>query len=95
MLFIKTRQVLEMIGLGRTMVWRMVQEGRFPRPVPLTKGNSGYLLEAVEQWMQVRTQCLPWQPNGRGRISDHCSARRGRAKLMLARQAGAAQGSAR
>ena len=95
MRFIRTRQVLEMIGVGRTTLWKMVQEGSFPRPVRITERNSGYLLAAVEQWMQLRTQGLPWQPNGRGRISSHGSARRARAKLMLASQAGDAQGSAR
>jgi prophage regulatory protein len=93
--FIRTRQVLEMIGVGRTTLWKMVQEGSFPRPVRITERNSGYLLEAVEEWMQLRTQGLPWQPKGRGRASAHGSPRRGTAKLVLARQTGAPQESAR
>lgn len=95
MRFIRTRQVLEMIGVGRTTLWKMVQEGSFPRPVRITERNSGYLLEAVEQWMQLRTQGLPWQPDSRGRISSHGPGRRARAKLALARQPSAAQGSLR
>jgi prophage regulatory protein len=92
--FIRTRQVLEMIGVGRTTLWKMVQEGTFPRPVRITERNSGYLLEAVEEWMQLRTQGLPWQPKGR-QLSLHGTSRRGGAKLVAARQAGAPQESVR
>jgi predicted DNA-binding transcriptional regulator AlpA len=93
--FIRTRQVLEKVGVGRTMLWKMTQEGSFPRPARITERNSGYLLEAVEEWMQLRTQGVPWQPKGRGRASAHGAPRRGAAKLVLARQAGAPQESAR
>lgn len=65
--FIRTRQVLEMIGVGRTTLWKMVQEGTFPRPLRITERNSGYLLEAVEEWMQLRTQGgCPGNPRAAG-----------------------------
>lgn len=94
MRFIRTRQVLEMIGVGRTTLWKMVQEGGFPRPVRITERNSGYLLEAVEEWMQLRTRGLPWHPKG-GRTTSRGSARRRAAKLVLAQQPGAPQEAAR
>lgn len=61
--FIRTRQVLEMIGDCRTTLWEMVRDGAFPQPVRITERTAGYLLEAVEQWM-LRTRGLPWPPNG-------------------------------
>ncbi len=91
--FIRTRQVLEMIGVGRTTLWKMVQEGSFPRPVRITERNSGYLLEAVEAWMRLRTRGLTWEPNSRK--SSHRSSGRRSAKLVLANPADAAQESAR
>src|SRR5260370_34351302 len=54
--FIRPREVVEMIGVSRTTLWRMVREGSFPRPVRITERNVGYVLEAVEAWMQARTQ---------------------------------------
>lgn len=66
MRFIRTRQVLEMIGVRRTTLWKMVQAGGFPRPVRITERSSGYLLDAVEQWMRLRAQSLPWQPEAEG-----------------------------
>ena len=62
MKFVRPRQVLEMIGVSRTTLWRMVQSGAFPAPVRITQRNSGYVLEAVEEWMKARAAGVPWQP---------------------------------
>jgi prophage regulatory protein len=60
--FIRPRRVLELIGVSRTTLWRMVQAGTFPRPVRITERNRGYILEAVEAWMKARTDgALPQQ----------------------------------
>ena len=61
MKFVRPRQVLEMIGVSRTTLWRMVQCGAFPPPVRITQRNSGYVLEAVEEWMKARATGAPWQ----------------------------------
>ena len=53
MRFIRPRQVVEMIGVSRTTLWRMVQAGTFPRPVRITERNCGFLLETVEAWMKA------------------------------------------
>jgi prophage regulatory protein len=52
--FIRPRQVLEMIGVSRMTLWRMVQAGTFPPPVRITERNRGYVREAVEAWMKER-----------------------------------------
>jgi prophage regulatory protein len=54
--FIRPRDVVEMIGVSRTTLWRMVQAGTFPPPVRITERNRGYLLEAVEEWMKSRSK---------------------------------------
>ena len=59
MRFIKTRQVLEMLGVSRTTLWRMVQNGSFPQPVQITGRNAHYVLQAVEAWMRARVQRVP------------------------------------
>lgn len=58
MQFIRPRQVLEMVGVSRTTLWRMVRAGTFPRPVQITERNRGYLLDAVEAWMKARAEGL-------------------------------------
>jgi prophage regulatory protein len=60
--FIRTRDVLEMIGVGRTTLWEMVRDGCFPKPVRVTERIAAYDLSAVEEWMRLRTQGLRWPP---------------------------------
>jgi prophage regulatory protein len=91
--FIRTRQVLEMIGVGRTTLWKMVQAGCFPRPVRITERSSGYLLDSVEQWMRLRAQGLPWPSEASARTGRRSPSRQRR--LALARPLDVLQGSAR
>jgi prophage regulatory protein len=60
--FIRPRQVVEMIGVSRSTLWRMVQAGTFPPPVRITERNCGFLLETVESWMKTRAAGLAWEP---------------------------------
>jgi prophage regulatory protein len=60
--FVRPREVLEMIGVSRTTLWRMVQSGAFPPPVRITTRNNGFVLEAVEEWMKARTLGRAWEP---------------------------------
>ena len=61
MRFLRPRQVLEMIGVSRTTLWRMVREGVFPPPVRITKDRRrGYLLDSVEAWMRARAEGRPF-----------------------------------
>ncbi len=64
MRFIRPGEVVRMLGVSRTTLWRMVRAGLFPRPVEITERNRGYVLEDVEAWMQARvdfgrTDCSP------------------------------------
>jgi len=90
--FIRTRQVLEMIGVGRTTLWQMVRSGCFPRPVRVTQRMSRYQLEAVEEWMRLRAQGLTWPPGGKPGAS---AAPRGGEGLARARQPDAHAGAPR
>jgi prophage regulatory protein len=54
MRFIRPGEVVRMLGVSRTTLWRMVRSGLFPRPVEITERNRGYVLEDVEAWMQAR-----------------------------------------
>lgn len=91
--FIRPREVVEMLGVSRTTLWRMVREGSFPKPVRISKGNAGYLLETVEAWMRARVQGLTWE-GATTRAENHRKpwSRERQAKVELARQAGEAHG---
>ena len=67
-----------MIGVSRTTLWRMVRKGSFPRPVRITERNVGYVLEAVEAWMQGRTQGPTVEPATEGMRNPRRLPSRGR-----------------
>ena len=75
MRFLRPRQVLEMTGVPRTTLWRMVQAGRFPRPVCITERNRGYLLESVEAWMTARAEGRPFDAGTTGTLQAPHGAR--------------------
>lgn len=91
MRFIRPRQVVEMIGVSRTTLWRMVQAGTFPRPVRITERNCGFLLEAVEAWMKTRAAGLAWEAEGASDARE-VPERERRMGLALARRTALSQG---
>lgn len=67
--FIRTREVTQMVGVSRSTLWRMVQDGTFPAPAHITLRSRGYLLETVEEWMMARAH--PQDDARKRRFSDH------------------------
>jgi predicted DNA-binding transcriptional regulator AlpA len=49
--FYAEKDVVAMLGVSRTTVWRMCREKQFPAPVPISKGRGGYPRELVDQWI--------------------------------------------
>lgn len=90
--FIRTRQVLLMIGVGRTTLWRMVQEGNFPKPVRITERSAGYLLEAVEHWMRTRAEGRPWDAPAESNLRGTDPTRLPGRRLALPRSAAHVRG---
>ena len=84
MQFIRIRQVLEMIGVSRSTLWRMVQAGVFPRPVHITERNRGYERETVEAWMTARGEAGP-NDLAAPLVVRRREARRAAARAALAR----------
>jgi prophage regulatory protein len=41
-------------GLSRSTIWRMVRDGRFPKPLALTGRNTGWLASDIAKWQQER-----------------------------------------
>jgi prophage regulatory protein len=58
---LRLRKVLELTGLGRSTVYRMMSERSFPTPVRLGKRAVAWRHEDVQQWTQSR-QPMPELP---------------------------------
>lgn len=47
------KQVILKLSLSRATIGRMVQDGRFPKPVALTPGRVGWFEDDVTAWQKT------------------------------------------
>ena len=52
--FISVAEVLDRIGFSRTHLYRKINAGTFPKPVPLGPKKVGFLESEVANWMEER-----------------------------------------
>lgn len=52
--FMSKHDVAKVTTLGVTTVLAEVRAGRFPKPIKLTRGRSGWLSSEVAEWMAKR-----------------------------------------
>ncbi|WP_412031012.1 helix-turn-helix transcriptional regulator [Halomonas sp. M4R1S46] len=48
--FLTDREVAQWAGLGRTTIWRLVGQGRFPRPVKPAPGATRWRRKDLDRW---------------------------------------------
>ena len=51
---LRTGDVLAMLRVGRTTLWEMVRDGRFPQPLRLGARAVGWRAETVTAWIDSR-----------------------------------------
>ena len=52
--FMRRREVLELLGLSHTTVYKMVDEGRFPRPLRIGPNTTRWRSDQVTEWMEAQ-----------------------------------------
>lgn len=76
--FISLDEVLDLIGFSKTHLYRLINAGDFPRPVPLGVHKIGFLQSEVEEWMANRIRARDQQEGSSDRQSRARSAVAGR-----------------
>jgi prophage regulatory protein len=51
---LRREAVARRVGLSIPSIYRLIEEGRFPRPVPLSTQARGWLESEIEAWIQGR-----------------------------------------
>lgn len=49
---LRLNQILEIVPLGRSTLWKMVAEDRFPHPVKLSERCTAWRESEIQQWMK-------------------------------------------
>jgi prophage regulatory protein len=53
---LRLRQVSQLTGLGRSMIYQMQAEGRFPQRIKLGERAVGWLESEVRDWLATRIE---------------------------------------
>jgi prophage regulatory protein len=56
MKYIRFKELRKLIPLGRTTIWKMMREGRFPQSRRIGKVATAWLENEVEEWIKERAQ---------------------------------------
>ena len=51
---LSTKQVLELVPVSKTQLYRMINSGQFPKPLPIGDHRVGFLEAEVEAWIEQR-----------------------------------------
>lgn len=51
---LKRSEMLKIVGMGYTTVWRLEKDGKFPARRRLSVGRVGWLLSEVQDWINRR-----------------------------------------
>ncbi len=52
--FMKINEVIDIIGLSRATIYRLIGKNKFPSPYTLSTGRVGWLSEEIIDWMDNR-----------------------------------------
>jgi prophage regulatory protein len=52
--FLRLPQVIERVGLSRSTIYSLIDQGRFPPAIPLSVQARAWSSKAIEEWMQER-----------------------------------------
>lgn len=50
--FLTANDVCKLVGLSRTTIYRLTQEGKFPHSIPLSPCRVVYIQSEIQAWME-------------------------------------------
>ena len=59
---LKLKEVLRLVSLSCTTVYRMMSRGEFPRPVRVGRRAARWHSDEIEEWLAARPYTVPESP---------------------------------
>lgn len=56
MRIIRINDVISTTGLGRSTIYKYIESGEFPKPIPLGERAVGWIEEEVLEWIESKIQ---------------------------------------
>jgi prophage regulatory protein len=62
-LVVRMSRLVEMIGLSRSTIWKLLSEGKFPNPIRLGSRSIAWRINDIEEWLQSRQELTTHRRN--------------------------------
>ncbi|PVX84309.1 helix-turn-helix transcriptional regulator [Paraburkholderia unamae] len=62
---IRIKEVAAKVGLGQSTLYRMIADGRFPKPFELVPGRTAWIESDIDDWLAERAGKKPAAPSER------------------------------
>jgi len=62
-LVVRMSRLVEMIGLSRSTIWKLLSEGKFPKPIRLGSRSIAWRINDIEEWLQSRQELTSHRRN--------------------------------
>ena len=49
---IRTNDLVRLLGIHKTTLWRWVQAGEFPEPLRMNRNTIGWRISTIEAWLE-------------------------------------------
>jgi prophage regulatory protein len=56
---IRLADVCQRVGLGKTMIYAMIGDGRFPKPYKITPAAARWSEQEIEDWVRSIVMAVP------------------------------------
>ncbi len=89
--FISMSEVLDRICLSKTHLYRKINAGQFPRPVPLGPQKVAFLESEIETWMSNRLRARD-ESEGQSQRRERAAKSVGHAAHVAGKQTGTNEG---
>lgn len=53
--FVRLPFVMDAVGLSRSSIYKLINEGRFPKQIHLSERSTAWRLSDIRAWMEERT----------------------------------------
>jgi len=52
--YVRIKDLAEILGIGRSTIYRLIQEDKFPKQIKLTERTSVWRMSVINEWVESR-----------------------------------------
>jgi prophage regulatory protein len=52
--YVRIKELAEILGIGRSTIYRLIQENKFPKQIKLTERTSVWRMSVINEWVESK-----------------------------------------